>query len=62
MICPKCRKSKMSRVYSSKEDGDGVKRYRECTVCGYRYVTIEKFIGVPDPSMVHNQYARGVKA
>ena len=47
MICPKCKKSMMSRVYGTKEDGDGVKRHRECMICGFRYVTMETFIGIP---------------
>lgn len=45
MKCPQCGSSKMSRVYGVKEVNKTVERRRECTLCGYRYVTQEVFIG-----------------
>ena len=47
MKCPKCGSEMMSRVYGVKEDGDAVKRHRECQICNYRYITLEKVIGEP---------------
>ena len=47
MKCPKCGATMMSRVYGVKEDGDTVRRNRECTKCGHRYITTETVTGVP---------------
>lgn len=35
----------MSRVYGVSEVGEQVRRNRECTNCGYRFITMEKVIG-----------------
>ena len=43
MRCPECKSSMMSKVYCTQEKGDTVERLRECTVCGHRYCTVEKF-------------------
>lgn len=47
MKCPKCGSEMYSRVYGTKEEGDTVKRHRECLKCYHRYITIETVIGVP---------------
>ena len=41
MKCPKCGADHMTRVYWCKEKGNTVRRYRECTKCGKRFVTVE---------------------
>ena len=46
MKCPECGSDHMSRVYYCYEKGDTVRRYRECTVCGVRYVTTEALVKV----------------
>ena len=45
MKCPKCGSTMMSRVYGVSEVGEQVRRNRECTNCGYRFITMEKAIG-----------------
>lgn len=44
MVCPNCHSMKMSKVYWVKEKGTEVRRYRECTNCGQRYVTMEQVV------------------
>lgn len=44
MVCPNCHSEKMSKVYWVHEDGNQVRRYRECTKCGQRYVTLESVL------------------
>ena len=47
MICPKCGKEKSSKVLETRERETFVYRRREC-ICGFRYVTEEKFVrGLP---------------
>jgi len=43
MRCPECKAKMMSTVYATQEVGDTVERLRECTVCGHRYCTVERF-------------------
>lgn len=50
MVCPNCQSSKQSKVYWVKEKAKEVRRYRECALCGQRYVTVEtaiKMLGEP---------------
>jgi transcriptional repressor NrdR len=43
MRCPKCRE-KETRVTDSRmsQEGDNVRRRRECTACGFRFTTYER--------------------
>lgn len=43
MICRNCGSSKQSKVINSRERKDFVSRCRQCTVCGYTYLTHETF-------------------
>ena len=50
MRCPNCNSEHQSKVYWCKEKGDQVRRYRECAICGQRFVTVEqtkKVLGQP---------------
>lgn len=49
MECPKCNAQMMSKVYGTREVGSTVRRCRECTHCGHRYVTVEKVVGQVKP-------------
>ena len=52
MVCPSCYAEHMTKVYYCYEKGLEVRRYRECTKCGQRFVTVEKVlkkIGEPVP-------------
>lgn len=43
MICKACGSSKASLVLETRERQDFVYRKRKCTVCGYEYMTHERF-------------------
>lgn len=48
MKCPKCGTSGKNRVLDTTQEDDGIRRRRECTVCGYRFNTVEKaLVGIP---------------
>lgn len=42
MKCPKCGKMNTSKVLESRYRTGGIYRRRECTICGYRFSTLEK--------------------
>lgn len=48
MICPNCHKNG-SRVVDSRpsEDGTCIRRRRECTNCGFRFTTFERYEETP---------------
>lgn len=48
MICPHCHKNG-SRVVDSRpsEDGTTIRRRRECTHCGFRFTTFERYEETP---------------
>lgn len=42
MNCPKCGAENMSKVVDIRNKGDrGTYRRRECTICGYRFSSME---------------------
>jgi transcriptional repressor NrdR len=48
MQCPKCGTSGKHKVLDTTPDDDNIRRRRECTVCGYRFNTLEKaIVGIP---------------
>ena len=48
MLCPQCH-SNSSRVVDSRpaDDGDAIRRRRECEKCGYRFTTFERIEATP---------------
>lgn len=42
MRCPEC--NGVTRVMETKADTFGMRRKRECNVCGYRFFTLERFL------------------
>lgn len=44
MKCPKCKAEHMSVVYGVKEINNIVRRNRKCTICGFKYITQERFV------------------
>lgn len=48
MRCPDCGTLSKHRVLDTNPDEDGIRRRRECTVCGYRFNTVERIVvGIP---------------
>lgn len=46
MVCPECGKKDVSRVIDSRNRENAIYRRRECTVCGCRFSTLERFYKV----------------
>lgn len=59
MRCPKCQSLKDHVIDSNRtEDGDSVRRRRECESCGYRFTTFERVDRAELPKLVDHKGVR----
>lgn len=53
MTCPKCNRK--TKVIDSRTDEDSTDRRRECTLCGYRFTTVEVDKDLFERMVRHNE-------